>query len=529
MNYRILEPDISSLIDETGLSSLSLKVIAASSLSEEQREELLDTGDSLSDSFAPCIEQACQAILEAKKKGEKIFIAGDYDADGICATAIMKDLLDHLGIANGYYIPNRIKEGYGLSAAKVKAAHARGYSVILTVDNGVRCHEAITCAHDLGMKVIVTDHHNAEEEIEADVVVLPELLEEKFAYLCGAGIALEISRRLIREDSRHTALAAIALLGDVMPLWKENRRIVRRGISALSRNALPPVTVLFRANERITEDSIRFQIVPRLNCVGRLSDRANVNTLVQYLLMKDPVKIDAYRLQLNRMNELRRTMSAQMVARAEELMGEDPIGIIYDPSFHEGICGLAAGKLARDYQRPFVVFARNGDMLKGSGRSIAGFDLYDFLRDAEGIEAYGGHAEALGISLKEADVELFRASVRALVKQHPLPETPLGMEAVKIEADDLSPDQIMELESMRPYPEELITRCILLDPEIVSVNTWPRITRAKVRNSRSGCDAVLFPQKGVSWIDQPRYLLGTPEINRWRDRISAQIMIEDIG
>ena len=528
MNYRIHEPDIRTLLEEENLSSLSAKVIAASELSSAQRGELLETDDALSFSDAPCIRAACEEIMAARKKGMKVFVAGDYDADGICASAIMKDLLDQLGIPNGYYLPNRIKEGYGLSAATVKAAAEKGYGLLITVDNGVRCQEAIACAHALGMRVVITDHHKTEEEVNADVLVLPEFLEERFGDLCGAGIALEISRKLIGNNPRHTALAAIALLGDVMPLWKENRRIVRQGISAISRNALPPVTVLFRPGERVNEDSIRFQIVPKLNCVGRLSDRANVNTLVRYLLLRDPSRIEAYRVQLNRMNDLRRSISGAMVAKAETLMGDDEICVLFDDSFHEGICGLAAGKLANDYHRPFLIFAKHGELLRGSGRSVPGFDLYEFLKEAEGIENFGGHAEALGIAVRERDAEKFRASVRALLKIHPLPPEPLT-DAVRIEADDLTTDAIMELESIRPYPRELITRCILMHPDILSVKTYPRITRARIRNARSGYDAVLFAGKGTAWKDDPDYLCGVPSLNRYRDRISAQIMIEDIG
>ena len=528
MRYEILDPDIDALIEQYPLSSLSARFIAASDLSEEMIGELLDNDTALHESHAPCIEAACRMIMEARQKGQKVFVAGDYDADGICATAIMKDMLDQLRIPNGYYIPNRFREGYGLSAATVKAAHAKGYSLIITVDNGVKCQEAINAAHALGMKIIVTDHHRMDEEIPADVLVHPELLEEEFQVLSGAGVALEISRKLLGNVPKHIALAAIAALGDVMPLWKENRRILRQGIAAISRNELQPVKVLFRDPDKINEDTIRFQVVPKINSVGRLSDRANVNSVVRYLLDSNPATIESYRVQLNRLNDLRRSLSSSMVEKARELMDDLPIAVIYDDSFHEGICGLAAGKLAETCSRPFIIFAKHDDILKGSGRSVPGFDLYAFLNEMDLFQEFGGHDLAVGLSMKESSLDALRQYISERIPKNSFGERENQRRAVRVNAEDLTLNQIMEFEGLRPFPTELITCCAVEDPEVISVNTYTRVTRARMRSMAGSYEGVYFSWQGIEWKNSPRYLFGMPEINRFRDRISVQLALESV-
>ena len=168
MNWKIVETDGSDIQTRFNTGHLLSKVLSQSGLDDERIAELLSGDSTLHTSRALCVQKTCERIMEAARNREKVFIGGDYDADGICATAIMKKTLDLLGITNGYYIPDRFREGYGLSAAIVRMAHEKGYSLIITVDNGVCAHEALTTAKQLGMDVIVTDHHKIEEKVEAD-------------------------------------------------------------------------------------------------------------------------------------------------------------------------------------------------------------------------------------------------------------------------------------------------------------------------------------------------------------------------
>ena len=215
MKYQILDINEQEIASKYHLSSLVAKVLTKANLNDSQIQELLTHCDTLTKSNAKCVKEACKRILQAKDNHEKVFIGGDYDTDGICSTAIMKDVLDKLQIENGYYIPDRFKEGYGLSSHTVELAHAKGYSLIITVDNGVKAFDAIQKAKELGIDIIVTDHHQIDEEVPADIVVHPLYMEERFKYLSGAGVALELALNLIGENETHIALAAIALIGDV--------------------------------------------------------------------------------------------------------------------------------------------------------------------------------------------------------------------------------------------------------------------------------------------------------------------------
>ena len=310
--YQFVEKDAAELCRKYDLPVLSGRLLAASGLDDDRIRELLFDDGQLHTSQAACVKQLCQRLLTARAKGEKVFIGGDYDADGICSTAIMKDVLDRLGIACGYYIPDRFREGYGLNPATVDMVADKGYTLIITVDNGVKAHAAIAKAHERGLEILVTDHHQIDEEVKADLVVHPDYMEPEFATLSGAGVALQISRSLLGDLPFHTALAAVAAIGDVMPLWQESRRIVRQGLQAMRQGEAPALLSLLRSRDVIDAEAVGFQIVPRLNSVGRMNDLSNVNTLVPFLLSHDPAVITAYKTQLETVNEARRSMSAMM-------------------------------------------------------------------------------------------------------------------------------------------------------------------------------------------------------------------------
>ena len=177
MRWKRVYTDPSSMMEKYNVGVLTGSILSAAEISEEKIDEILNCDTTITTSHASCIIRACERIMLAKKRHEKVFVGGDYDADGICSTAIMKRTLDRIGIENGYYIPDRFKEGYGLHASTVRLAYEKGYRLIITVDNGVKAHEALQCARDLGIDVIVTDHHQIDEEIEADIVVHPDYME----------------------------------------------------------------------------------------------------------------------------------------------------------------------------------------------------------------------------------------------------------------------------------------------------------------------------------------------------------------
>ena len=526
MTFRVISPDTEAVSKRWNIPALPAAAIAASNLTDEQIQQLLDPSEDLRDSVCENLDLVCRRLMRAKENAEKVFVAGDYDADGICSTALMKGILDRLGIANGYYIPDRFKEGYGLSAKTVTLAHEKGYQLIITVDNGVKCFEALARAKEYGMDVIVTDHHTIEEEVPCDILLHPDVMEPEFANLSGAGVVLEISRKLFGNIPMHTAIAAIALIGDVMPVWLENRRIIRAGLKAIEHGALPAVLPLLRNSSSIDATAVSFQIVPKLNSVARMNDTSNVNTLVPFLLCRNRAQIDHYASQLERVNNARRRRSDAMVKRALELADDSPFPVIFDESFFEGVNGIAAGRLAKTWHKPVLVFSRHDDLLKGSGRSTAGFDMYSFFSGFEELEQFGGHTGAVGIAVKETSFEAFCAHVQDKMRETPVIEQEPAEPAFLIHPDHLSLEEVMAFEALRPYPHELITTAAVKDPVLQRIAPYDRVTRYFFANSCGGYEGVQFTSSGSEPARSLPWVIGTPYVSRFRDRLRIELRIE---
>ncbi|MBE6109424.1 MAG: recombinase RecJ [Erysipelotrichaceae bacterium] len=528
MIWNIIETDSSKSISGLHCGKLLSRLIAANGLSDEKTAELLSNDSELTLSQAECVNKACERILLAAKRGEKVFVGGDYDADGICATAIMKKTLDLLKIPNGYYIPDRFKEGYGLSKETVTLAARKGYQLIITVDNGVKAHEALAEAKKLGMDVIVTDHHRIEEEIGADIVVHPDYMEERYEYLCGAGVALELSMRLCGIQEDLIALACIASIGDVMALWKETRKIVLEGMEIMKRRIPRSVASMFRPGSTVNWTSIAFQIVPKLNSVGRMNDLSNVNTLVPFLLSNNPEAINSYTRQLEHVNDVRRQLSDTQTALAESMVKDEKFILIYHEKFHEGICGLIAGRLANTYHKPALVLARHEREIKGSGRSVDGFDMFSFFSDFTELSSFGGHEQAVGVGLKAEDLEAFRAHVNEKMKEVSVVESTHENTAIAVKSDEITMDEIMDLQRAEPLPKEINAYFAITDAQVLTVKETDKVIKYTIANANGPLEAVLYKRKGIMPPEDPHTVIGTLSINRWRSNVTMQIEIEDI-
>ena len=530
MKWNPVEIDGTKFQEKYCVGKLTGKLLAASCFSDEKIKEILDTDTRLSTSQADCVQKACERIMQAREKKEKVFVGGDYDADGICSTAIMKKTLDVLGITNGYYIPDRFREGYGLSAKTVDLAHEKGYSLIITVDNGVRAHEALIRAKELGMDVIVTDHHEIAEEVEADLVVHPDYMEPEFRYLSGAGVVYEISVNLIGDQYPELlSLCAVALIGDVMPLYLETRKLVKRGLQLLSAGIPRSLSLLLYRHGDVNETDVAFSIVPKLNSIGRMNDTSNVNTLVPYLLCSDENALLSYSQALNAVNDERKRRSAMMSERAEELSDDSSFLVLKDASFEEGICGLVAGRIANSVHKPVLVLSENGEFLKGSGRSIPGFDLFSFLSPFEGKVAFGGHKAAVGITIRKDDYEEFVSYINTHITEYDLEreeETP----AVMIDPSDVTFDTVNDMNVLSPYPKDMFQPYFaFVNPQNVKVVKAGKTIRYILGTQERTIECVAFPSRNLPLVAKPEILIGTLTVNRFRGTIKIQMNLEYIA
>ena len=395
------------------------------SLSEDDYKELTKP---LSDlklpdfNAPPDMQKIKERIFKAIKSKEKVIIYGDYDCDGICSTAIMAKTFEKLGYKAAYYIPTRYNDGYGLNVNNVIKIKEAGFSLIITVDNGISQHEAIDKANELGMDVIVIAHHETpEEQVHALGIIHPSVSHISEEFGCGAFMSLITSAALLGSyDPYLTTLAGLATISDMMELRNFNRNVVRIALDNLRNNRYPTLMSLIEG-DTITEKSFGLEVAPKINAVGRLVDDKNINLLVKFLLSEDEDEIFKISSWIKNTNELRKTLTKEAVEDLPKDMFNEE-GIVIKLDIKEGLIGLIANKLLNEYNVPVIVFTNDSidkTFLKGSIRSKEGFNVQKAFESlSKYIVGGGGHAFAGGLTIKEADLEAFTSDFIKLCREY---------------------------------------------------------------------------------------------------------------
>jgi single-stranded-DNA-specific exonuclease len=364
-------------------------------------------------------------IWGAIEASERITVHGDFDVDGVSATALMISTLRALGADCDWLIPDRIADGYGLGAENVVRLAERGTGLLITVDCGITAVEQVKQAQDLGMEVIVTDHHQHDEELPPCLILHPEVSGYPFESLCGTAVAWKLACAL-REGANADAdldLVALATVADVVPLVGENRALVKRGLAEMRRTRRVGLRALLEAAKcdpgRLDEGDLGFRLAPRINAAGRLY-RADAG--VELLLTEDEERAKQIAEELGRANSERRATEREVDAAAEAARRELPVElkeanglVVAGEGWHPGVVGIVASRLVERHHRPVVVISLDGEGGgRGSGRSIPGFDLHAALEAcAEHLDSFGGHKAAAGLSIRAENVEAFRAAFAA--------------------------------------------------------------------------------------------------------------------
>lgn len=331
-------------------------------------------------------------------KDKKFLIVGDYDCDGICATTIIKRLFDKIGIQSNYYIPSRSKEGYGLNNNIVNTAHNNNFDCIFCVDNAIIANEQIDLANSLGIKVFIIDHHQYQQEPNCEAFLHPNLFNKKYKDMCAGGLSCLFANYFI-EDDLINVLGGIASLADMVSMLNFNRYLVIKMIDILKENTIMPIKLLLADNE-INPTNIQFNVIPKINAVSRLDEMMNVNYVVKYLLSKKEECFNYFN-KIETINTARKDYSKQMYELAVKLIDDSKnIIVIKHKSFKEGLCGIIANRILENYKKPVIVFAEVDGTLKGSGRSLPGANIYDYLKNAGSIfDNFGGHELAVGLQI----------------------------------------------------------------------------------------------------------------------------------
>lgn len=508
------------------ISPLAGKLLAMVEAKPEEIEAVLGNSEEIRYSSADCVLKAIERLKLSKIHQEKVLIAGDYDCDGICSTTIMKYTFEHYGIEHGYYIPDRVKEGYGLKPKTVQLAKEKGYSLILTVDNGVKAFEALELAKELGVEVIVSDHHQIEEEVPCDILVHPHLMEPEFHYLSGAGVALQLSYGLIGEVKELITMAGVAALADVMPPFRQTRPLIQRALVHLQEGLIPGFQKLLNAQSRLNISNIQYNLIPKLNSVGRLSHLGNVNQMVPYLLMEDEQTQQQVAKQIEGINQQRKQLSNLKALDLEKKVQDLPVEVLYEEDLLEGICGLIAGRLANKIQRPCLVLCKTeDDIIKGSGRSVPGIDLFESLKDFPQYLAFGGHEQACGISLAVEHWEEFQQFIKDL-KIEKVAEK--GKDCLCIQESDFSKEAVKDLEKLDPYPSYWKEAFFIFEnPRNIELKNYSSLQKFEFEFGQERVEAVLYQNKGIQANPNATHFVGTLSINQFRQQEKIQMILED--
>ena len=378
------------------------------------------------------VEKAAEIINSNIENGSRIAVYGDYDCDGITSTVLMFSYLKSRGSDCVYYIPDRFDEGYGMNTGAVEKLAGEGVKLLITVDNGIACHNEIKRAKELGMSVVVTDHHLPKETLpQADAVVDPHRADcrSEFKEICGAEVAFKLICVLEEREPEellpyYSDLLSVALTADVMPLIYENRTIVKYGIEKLKQSPLTGFSALMSVaaiqRDNISAGRIAFGIAPRINAAGRMGSAARA---VELLLSDNMLDALGIANEIDDDNSERQRIEKKIFTEASAVIEEngyfyDRVIVVDGEGWHNGVLGIVASRITERYGCPSIVISRNGADASGSGRSIEGFSLYNAINAAsDTLSKFGGHELAAGISLPSDKIPAFRKKINMYASQ----------------------------------------------------------------------------------------------------------------
>lgn len=416
-----------------------------------------------------------------------------------------------------------------MSPQTVEMCHDKGYSLIITVDNGVKAEAALRKARELGVDVIVTDHHLKPETIDASLVIHPADLEPQFSTLCGAALAYECARIIDADQERFLIWAAVASIADCMEVTGQTRAIIQQGLKALNEHGEVHIRSLC-SEIPVDESHVGFQIAPKINAIGRLADQANPNTFVRFLETEQMSMILSYTRQLEELNDKRKELS-RMVGMKASIQANPrwPVLLAADDSFHEGVVGLAAGTLCHQSGKPAIVGTICADQIKCSMRAPEGFHCLEFLEGFDDYLALGGHAQAAGFSLPKDRWEDFQQFI--LTQGRATKWTPTELHVIELDPREASVENIRSLDALRPFGPGLpAPRFGLIEPDIF--NSFD-LSQGKHRKYaiKGGLQVLNFNQSSMeaaASFDEIEEFIGTLSISTFRNKQTPQFIADQV-
>ena len=488
-------------------------------------------------------QKSAKRIADAIRAGQKITLVGDYDVDGISSSAIMVEFFKQIPYPLDAIIPNRFKDGYGVSPNVLERVDA---DLIITVDNGITALEASRICRARGIDLIITDHHTPGDELpDAYAIVDPKLddCQYPFKEICGAQVAWLLLALVKKElslsiDMREFLdILAIAIIADIMPLIDINRTLVKEGLKILMNSQRPASIIVrdFLNKSSISSEDIAFQIAPRINSAGRLEDAS-----IALEFFTAPTVQKAYEQfeKLSLLNELRKETEQEATSEAMlEVDAQDSIIVVASENWHEGVVGIVASRLVDKFAKPAIVLNIKDGVAKGSARSIGEVSIYELIKANEHLlTKFGGHKMAAGLGLMEQDIESFRVAINKSASSIPADAFIAKDEVLGIlDAEDIDYDLLNLLESFEPFGEANNRPSFLLkDAEVVDIklmgsdNSHSRITLRQYPHQTKTIQIIAF--RTILEMPKNRKLTCSYRVskNEYNNRVSTQLLLNKL-
>jgi single-stranded-DNA-specific exonuclease len=556
MRWKVHQPDgemVNTLIKELNITPLvaSLLVNRGIVRTEDAQNFLFGTDEFHDPYLLKDMEIAVERIRTAIHKQEPILIYGDYDADGVSSTTVMMKTLTDLGANVDYYIPNRFTEGYGPNEAAFRQAYEKGIKLIITVDTGISALKEADIAKELGVDLIITDHHEPGPQLPNCLAIIHPKLEDSpypFKELAGVGVAFKLAHALYEQVPEHLLeIAVIGTIADLVPLKDENRAIAKAGIQKLSYTNNMGLKALFKVcgidTNSLSEETIGFSIGPRINAAGRLGA---ADPAVELLLTEDPVKANQLAEEIDNLNRKRQTIVNEITEEAIEMVettfsSDQKVIVIGKENWNSGVVGIVASRLVDKYYRPTIIltFDNEKGLAKGSARSIEGFDLFQNLSLCRDIlPHFGGHTAAAGMTLKIQDVDELRKRLNDLAQDLLTDEmlVPVTQLDGEFELADLQLDSVKEMLMLAPFGMDNPKPKVLLKEALINnlrkIGSGQNHLKLTVEKDGVTLDGVGFGFGSLVDEISPNSkisVIGELSINEWNNIQKPQIFLQDLA
>ena len=534
----------------SGYAPLAAMVLASRGIGDDrQARAYLDCNAPLLDPFLMTdMDKAAGRVGLAMSRGEKIAVFGDYDVDGIPATCLLTDFLRRHGADVVSYIPGRLEEGYGLNPIAIHQLHAEGVKLIVTVDCGITAVSEAELCKQLGIDLVITDHHECKQTLPAAVAVVdPHRCDGGYPHknLSGVGVAFKLASALCGSQEtvleEYADMVCLGTVADVMPLQGENRVFVARGLESLAHTRRPGIAALMAecgcAPETVSASSIGFMLAPRINAAGRMGQ---IDLAVELFLTDDPDKAAEDARGLCELNRQRQAVESEIYRQAVSMlpMGKPPEAIVLaDESWHQGVVGIVASRIAEEYACPTFLICLDGEHGKASSRSHGGFNLFASLSALSPLlESYGGHELAAGFTISRANIPEFRRQICALAAQYytdDVPRTVLDVDCA-VSPELLTLHNVDSLQMLEPCgngcPKPvLMMKNLTIDR--ISMVGGGRHMRLRLCSGHTYLNAIYFSANPQTVSIQPGDLVDvafTPQVNEFRGTRTVQMNVIDI-